>query len=149
MLLAATFSNVPSSAVPGATLGGTWSSATYSISGDWIGLMASGGAVALWDRMLAAGLNTGTFVTSDSTTTTAWTMPNSPGSIFYFVYVRGTSIVGTSNAITCSSSPTHSPATIPTLLPTRLPTKPTLVPTVSTTTPGKCKFCMHTSRICV
>jgi len=83
----------------GSPVFGSWSSASKSTSGDWIGLFLSGSYSALWYRDMDAGLTSGTFSTVDSTNYYAWVAPTA-GLMYTFKYVRGSSVVGTSAAFT-------------------------------------------------
>ena len=87
--------NVPSTVKAGTTFTSTWTSPSKSISGDWVGLFVKGGYTAYWSSSVTGGLSTGTLNAK---------MPNSPGTVYNFGYVRNGYIIGYSTVITCTSS---------------------------------------------
>ena len=140
-----TFSNIPTTAYPGATLSGTWTSSSQTMTGDII-ILYSGSTTSgpmLWIYYITAGLYTGTFTTVSSPNSPSWKMPSIIGATYIFGYYRNGLILGTSVVVTCISNapvfapsaapsrPTSVPTNYPSVIPTSTPTRPTSAPSIS------------------
>jgi len=110
-VVAVMFSTLSRTAVVGSTVIGTWTSASSSMNGDSIGLIRQSTSTVVWSVTVSAGFNGGTF---------SAVMPNSPGSLYNFVYLRNGVDMGHSTSITCVLAPTAAPTVTPTQSPTDL-----------------------------
>ena len=118
---------IPSTAVTGVTVSGSWSVPSLSQVFDWVAVFRNSQNPLTdnplwWNYVPRSGLTTGTFSTSDNTEVSSWVIPNTGGTFLaYYFCCNSAAIVTVSNPLVVQglAIPTPAPVYVPKVDPSK------------------------------